>query len=280
MLRVTEWWQLEETFNLCAKFESSLRPTALSVFETINEPEASLFVKKLEVSQNTVLERADFNVALGLIDSFEQPNLLENDGTNACTFLAIKIGDAVLDAVSKVEINLSPENMAKLAEEVIISFPSKINSQRDSSKKYDPSEAKQILEANELLATKYDLSEECISANAVFSEAGRKELCDALTKKQQPGIKTQVGLYTCCPYTFLVGIHTSWYFLIDTHPICEVLGGDGNGILVRTKDLTSRSCMSIVQWILKRLKASGLNWNQVQSLAWMIPKLEIGTYLY
>lgn len=61
-------------------------------------------------------------------------------------------------AVSKAEINLSFGNMAKLAEELIISFPSKINSQRDSSKKYDPSEAKQILEANELLATKYDLS--------------------------------------------------------------------------------------------------------------------------
>ena len=49
-------------------------------------------------------------------------------------------------------------------------------------------------------------------------------------------------------------------------------------MIVRTKDLTSSSCMSIVQWILKRLKASGSNWNQAQSLTWMIPTLETGTY--
>ena len=70
VLRVTEWWQLEEMFNLCAKFEASLRLTTPSVFERIHELEASFVFQKLKVSQNTVLKRAGFNVALGPIDSF------------------------------------------------------------------------------------------------------------------------------------------------------------------------------------------------------------------
>ena len=190
----------------------------------------------LEVNQNTALERADFNVALGHIDSLNSQAGSKMMGHNACTFLTIRRGDALLHGVNKAGINLTRESMIKIAEEVIISLASKINCLWDSSKKYDPSEAKQILEANELLATNYDLSEECISANAVFSEAGRKELFDALlAKKQQPGIKSQVGLYTCFPYTFLVGIHNNWYFLIDKHPICEALAGDGNGITCKNE---------------------------------------------
>ena len=52
---------------------------------------------------------------------------------------------------------------------------------------YDPSEAKLILEQNEHLASDYELSEECVSSNGVFSEAGRSELLDAFTKVQQSG---------------------------------------------------------------------------------------------
>ena len=202
VLRVTEWWQLEETFNLCANFETNLHPTTQDVYERVNQLEACFLFRKLKVSQNAALERADLTVALGQnvgsIDDFRLPSLLENDATNACTFLAIGIGDAHLHHNQRDGIDLTTESMAKLAEEVIIGLPSRINYQQDSSKKYDPSEAKQILEANELLATKYDLSEECISANAVFAEAGWKELFDALLKKKQPGVHSQVGLYTCC----------------------------------------------------------------------------------
>ena len=84
--------------------------------------------------------------------------MLENDKTNACTFLAIRIGDAVLDTFSKAEINPSPENMAKLAEEIIISLPSKNQQSTRFIEKVQPVGSK----PNELLATNYDLSEECI----------------------------------------------------------------------------------------------------------------------
>ena len=49
----------------------------------------------------------------------------------------------------------------------------------------------------------------------------RTELIEALTSKESEDVKSRVGLYTCCPYTFLVGIHDNSYFLIDTHPVAE-----------------------------------------------------------
>ena len=49
------------------------------------------------------------------------------------------------------------------------------------------------------------------------------------------------------------------------------LGGDGNGILAATNDLSLHSCRLSVNWILKRLKAGGLNGQEMQSLAWLMP---------
>ena len=62
--------------------------------------------------------------------------------------------------------------------------------------------------------------------------------------------------------------------MVDTHPICEEFGGDGNGIVIMTKDLTQRSGMLLVQWILKCLRTSGLNGEELQSFAWLMPQLE------
>ena len=63
--------------------------------------------------------------------------------------------------------------------------------------------------------------------------------------------------------------------MIDTHPISGDLGGDGNGIVITTKDLTQRSAILLVQWILKRLRTSGLNGKELQSFAWLMPQLAI-----
>ena len=40
-------------------------------------------------------------------------------------------------------------------------------------------------------------------------------------------------------------------FLLDTHAIGQDLGGDGNGILIQTKDLPNNSSVSLVQLIIK-----------------------------
>jgi serine/threonine protein kinase len=283
VLRVTEWWQIDEIFNLCANFEPNLRPAASDVLRIIRSEdlEASLSVKKLRLSQNTALEAADLEFARQISSERKfaeeesqgvEEQTPENDATNACAFLAVAIGDAFLQAVIANQ-DFVYENLVELAGEALTTLPSKINNVRDADKMYEPSEAKSILEANALLVANYDLTEECVSANGVFSEAGRKELIAALTKLQ-PEAKNRVGLYTCSPYTFLAGVHNNSYFVIDTHPIGDELGGDGNGIVITTKDLTQRSGMLLVQWILKRLRTSGLNREELQSFAWLMPKLE------
>ena len=286
VLRATEWWIIEDIYDLCARFDPSLRPTAMRVLQAVRSEE-SLVVHKLHVSQSSAIEQADLNFAREVNDGSILKNCYENqihpqnDGTNACTFLAIAIGDKFLQEAAK-ENDITLDYLVRLGEEAINNLPSKINDHRDLSKMYDPSEAKSILEQNQLLGSTYDLSEECISANGVFSKAGMTELIQSLTSKQKEDVKSRVGLYTCCPYTFLVGLHDNSYFLIDTHPVTEEFGGDGNGILVATNDLSLHSCRLFVNWILKRLRACGLTGQEMQSLAWLIPNaatnLETGKY--
>jgi hypothetical protein len=85
-------------------------------------------------------------------------------------------------------------------------------------------------------------------------------------------------IYTCSPYTFVLGIHEQAFFLVDTHCIGSIVGGNGNGILVVTKDCSPASCKALCQWIIKCLKYSGIVGTQNQSFVWLtIPK---GMYCY
>jgi hypothetical protein len=78
------------------------------------------------------------------------------------------------------------------------------------------------------------------------------------------------GVYTCPPYTLLIGVYNNSIFLLDTHPIGQELGDTGNGIVVATKDKSILSCKKITQWLLKRFKVNGVDERTPQSLAWLI----------
>ena len=280
-IRVTEWWQLEEIFQMCAKFEPSFRPSTSEILQVFNfqNLEDSLTIKSLNVSQSTALEKKDneFATIMQLSENAEiqaefdtnaDLNIVENDGTNACVFFALHVCDIFMQNV-KNELCLSWEDLVGIGEETISTLPLKINAFRDMTETYDPIDAKAILTSNNLLAANYELSEECVSDNGVFTGLGRKELFDALSKQDPTEQGNRVGLYTCSPYTFLVGTNNSSYFLMDTHPIGEDLGGNGNGILVVTSDLSEKSCKLLIQWLLKRLKSSGVSGDSAQSFAWI-----------
>jgi hypothetical protein len=185
--------------------------------------------------------------------------------------------DAILDKQKTGgDQSLTWTDLTELAEISINEVPRKINEFRDSTRKYEPSEAKAILEVNEFLTQRYELSEECVSDNGVFSDAGRSELISALSKIPVHST-VHVGVYTCTPYSFMIGIQNDSFFLVDTHPIGDELGGNGNGILVATSDRSSRSCRLIIQWILKRIRISGVDQKTPQSLAWLLETA--GTFL-
>ena len=232
----------------------------------------SLIVKCLNVSQSTAVERKDCEIAISIqasenaeMDISAVPNVEDNNGTNACVFLALHVRDTLSQKVKEVGCLLW-DDLVKIGEETISLFPVKINTFRDVSETYHAANAKAILTSNNLFNANYELSEECISWNGVFTDLGRREFFDAMNKQNSAA---QVGLYTYSPYTFLVGTNSGSFFLIDTHPIKEDLGGNGNGILVATNDTSETSCKLLVQWILKRLKSSGVSGSNAKSLVWL-----------
>ena len=84
------------------------------------------------------------------------------------------------------------------------------------SKRYDPLQAKDILTAGNFLTTNYELSEECISNDGMFTKSGRMELVNALSKHEST---TCAGLYMCSTYKFLVVTNNGSFFLIDKEAI-------------------------------------------------------------
>lgn len=145
-----------------------------------------------------------------------------------------------------------------------------INEHRKFDQYYDVSEAKLKLKELKILSSDYELSEECISSNTVFSDNGRTELINVLTQKLDQS-ESAVAIYTCHPYIFSVGKHKDALFLVDTHPVSEDLGGNCNGLLLVTPDCSPRSCKLLVQWILNRLLKAGASEKELQSLAWLTP---------
>ena len=101
------------------------------------------------------------------------------------------------------------------------------------------------------------------------------ELCSVLSCfPSDPNMK--FGVYTRPPSAIVIGVYNNCIFLLDTHPTGKELGGRGNGIVVATKDKSISSCKMITQWLLKRLKVSGVNERTPQSLVWLVEDLHKG----
>ena len=155
------------------------------------------------------------------------------------------------------------------AEEIITNFPTAINDLRNIGEKYEPISAYSLLTENNLVG-EFSLSEEFVelSTQNVFSASGRNKFVSALAIQAET-TPFSVGLYTCDPYTFILGINENAVFVLDTHPISETCGGNGNGIVVFTSDKSNKSCTYLVQWMLKRLLSSGITNDAKQSFAWI-----------
>ena len=289
-LLVSEWWQVEAAYQACAKFDPDERPTAaeLSSILSVQQPEGSLNVVPLNVSQATALSNVDSFLAErvkgnrasnGVQTTDELCSLLDNDGTNACVFLDLGICDRFLST----DHCITWTELKSVAENVITEFPLLINQFRNKDETYEPIRAYSILKDNNLI-NEYTLSEEFVEPErqTVFSIFGRQHLTNVILK--QANATCAIGLYTCDPYSLLIGVHRDAFFVIDTHQISETLGGNTNGILLYTDDKTLNSCTRLVQWLLKRLTQSGVNQDGKQSFAWitrgMYHKTECSYSLY
>jgi serine/threonine protein kinase len=271
-LRISTWWQLEDIFLSCADFNPMSRPSTTQLLCCIRENLEEYFNRiPLSVSQSTVLEQFDNLVAAGLSHSTEQPivSLPEKDATNSCAFLSLGICDRLLHDQETLQQN-ALEKVREIAEDVICNLPYNVNKHRNVGQFYDVAEAYSVMSDNGMLSKKYEIFESCVSANTVFSSGGRDELMTDLTSTIAQG-KTSVGIYTCSPYIFTIGVCNDALFVVDTHPVNHELGGNGNGLLLMTPDLSPRSCKMVVQWSIKHLKMAGIEENMRQSMTWLNP---------
>eukprot|EP00112_Aurelia_sp_Birch-Aquarium-sp1_P020999 Seg5543.1 transcript_id=Seg5543.1/GoldUCD/mRNA.D3Y31 product="Mitogen-activated protein kinase kinase kinase 13-B" protein_id=Seg5543.1/GoldUCD/D3Y31 len=236
-LRASNWANLSEVHDDCLKKKADDRVSMQQIKETLNQIDCSESYP-LKVHQGTARieaeERCLFNEANV---NFVRP---ENDGTNACVFLSLKIAEAILSK----EYQEFTERKSKM-ESIITNFPKKVNPLRNDAIKYAVDDAYELLYKEKLIA-KCRL-ETLNGIDAVFSDAGKADLIKAL------GTEGNTIVITVPDYTFVAANLKGRIGVIDSHVISEEMGGNGNGII---KIFLSSNDAS--KWIWKRLYQSGI----------------------
>ena len=224
----------------------------------------------LQVSQASYLEEYDRKVAQIVSRGGEVPGeVLDNDGTNACAFLSVKIAHEIhrLQEETNGSDELVWKRMCDEAERAINEFPRMVNPYRKLEQFYDVQSAYMLIRRIDSAAVdEYDFSEEIMSADFVFSEEGRNSLVHALSTILSKE-KFCIGLYTCEPLIFTIGVTKGSIFVVDTHPVTEDNGGKGKGLIkifpyVREE---ATALEGICCWIWKRLVCSGVKNDTQQS---------------
>lgn len=270
-----EWRDLLRIYESCTEFLPSLRPNIKDVIKDIRSKSSSgpqevekNLVIHLKVSQSSFLESFDANIAAQIQDGTTNRtdatvNASLNDGTNACSFLCIKIADEIFAN----ETTSTWEEIASVSETVITTLPQAINNSRNVALNYDVLEAYRVLKSNGCLTSLYQFSEELPDSCGVFSDEGKAKLLKAVKSMNKES--NCIGLYTCEPYILLLGSMKNGIFILDTHPVPPTCGGQSTGILKVFQGMTDESSHSACEWLWQRLLCSGVTSNCPQSLAIM-----------
>jgi hypothetical protein len=171
--------------------------------------------------------------------------------------------------------DLSWEDMAEMAELVLVTFPRVLNRFRDISSHYDVLEAYKLLKANNCLPDIYQFTEELPYSHAVLSEMGQTVLSDAV--KAMASQELNIGLYTCEPLMLLIGSYKSSIFILDTHPVPVSVGGHSTGILKIFSGSAIEVSEACCTWLKQRIQSCGRCNENPQSLA-MIEKESINRF--
>lgn len=196
-------------------------------------------------------------------NAFPQP---DNDGTNACAFLSIKIANEIygLYQEGRCDNKQFVENICEETERIITNFPFLINPYRNIEEFYDVQSAYALLRSM-IAVDEYDFYEEFLSQDYVFSHAGRLALMKALSSMvSKEGLC--LAIYTCAPFIFTIGVTNDSIFLIDTHPVPQNCGGKGTGLLKRFPYAEDEVMASdaLCRWIWQRLSSDGVKNDTLQ----------------
>ena len=94
---------------------------------------------------------------------------------------------------------------------------------------YDNLECLALLKKESVLPESTELVKKIVATDAVFSPQGRANLLEGLDSTNCS--EFDFWIYTCEPYSILLGRLRDDYFILDTHPVPDFMGGNGNGLL-------------------------------------------------
>ena len=253
--RAAYWLKVLDVYEKCSEFDCKMRLDLMSKHEfdiALYEENIQPTVIDLHISQNTALEK--FDLAYAKVFPTANQVLPDNDGTNCCTFLSLKISMELLNSKSL------ESTIYNVACDVIENYPRLVNAYRDTERFYDVMEAREICILADESMTHIKVNESTLSHYCFLSTEGLFELRRALTDMTKT--EFSVAIYVCGGYTFTIVADEEMLYLIDTHPISAKSGGNNNGAIVKMNKLCVRD---FHRWILERLLNSGVK-GSIQTL--------------
>ena len=130
-----------------------------------------------------------------------------DNAINACSFICVTLGHLLLSEKNNIIATGTTlqDTIVNVAERTIRDILQHFNAYRNLEQRYDVQEAYAILRKASVVTDVYDLSEEIMSTNCVYSADGKKELADALEKlKMQSTSNVSVAIYMCGIYVLLI----------------------------------------------------------------------------
>lgn len=265
--QATVWNTVLSLHEPYTEFDISKRKSSME--DAISNLEGSLPLLceniNLPVSQATALEAQDYELAKKVsagVSSSLSDMAVFNDATNACVFLALKVCDVL---VSNGADNNRLKKIPQVATSVIANYPEELNKIRDVTSLYTVLDANKLMRDKNQLRNNFEFTEE-LPHGGVFAQISR----DRLQQKINDLSYTEenfLSIYTCEPFSLLVGCVDRRLFILDTHPVPEVCGGDGNGLFKLYESASPVCCRSLCQWLWKRLANGGVRSSGSQSLA-------------
>ena len=252
--------KLREIFCDNLEYDPSKRASANDLIDLI-ETQDDFEVHPLPVSQNTALQNNDRLLiqaaGANTLDSelLSETMLPLNDGTNACSYLTLGIIDHLLKGGPKMIDSI--EDDSRKVTDVISSFPMKFNQFRDVTKKADVYEAFKLLTEAKLPLHDFHFEEKIVENQKAYSIEFQRSFVAAMESLQKRSVslaKPAFGVFQADIYVFsMAATPAGSFYVYETHPINEELGGNGNGSIVKAK-----SAIGLFQWISRRIHKSGI----------------------
>ena len=193
-LQACYWDWIQQLHELCTSFDSTVRVRCVdkvvnSIAELSKDTECK--VVNLSLSQNSALEKENCRIVNAIVSGESMKaagqtriSEAEDDGTNACSFLCLKICDAMILQFGANSMKSETETcLASVTLDTIKDYPKLLNDHRDKSLQYTILDAYVIMRDNNHLHSEYTISEELPYPYSVFDNKSRRKLESVLCRQ-------------------------------------------------------------------------------------------------